>query len=80
MSNLTAQQIYEQTRGSRRKVVGTYFEKSHRVEIKDEGYNDEGQLIGPVYVDNEVYNNGDWLTLKEAQQMAKLLKCEVSIV
>jgi len=25
MSNLTAQQIYEQTRGSRRKVIGTYF-------------------------------------------------------
>jgi len=35
MSNLTAQQIYEQTRGSRKKIVGTYFTNNSQKIMED---------------------------------------------
>lgn len=44
-----------------------------KVEIKDEGYNNEGQLIGPISVDspmNTDWVNGHWGTLKNAIELA----------
>lgn len=49
--------------------------------IKDEGFDEKGRLIGPLYhEDKPAFTSGMWVNLEQATRIAKLYKEEVEVI
>jgi len=56
------------------------YGKVNKYEIKDEGFDKEGRLIGPLYLNGKPQFNGKWVNFQFAQKLADKAGAELEVV